>query len=53
MSAWARRSIDGKAAQKIVPPRIPWWKGPSADSEEKREPASDIATVVGGQSESA
>jgi len=39
--------IDGKAAQKIVPPRsrTPWWKGPGADSEEKHEPASDIDTV--------
>src|SRR5947209_6082053 len=24
---------------------IPWWKGLCADSEEKREPASDIDTV--------
>src|SRR5436305_5833037 len=41
-------SLDGKAAQKIVPPRlrIPWWKGLGADSEEKREPASDINTRV-------
>ena len=39
---------DGKAVQKIVPPRlrIPYWKGPGADSEEKREPASDIDTGV-------
>ena len=35
---------DGKAAAKIAPPRprIPWWKGLGADSEEKREPVSDI-----------
>ena len=41
-------SPDGKAAPKIVPPRlrIPYWKGLGADSEEKREPASDIDTVV-------
>jgi hypothetical protein len=41
------RSSDGKAAQKIVPPhlRIPYWKGPGADSEEKHEPASDTAVV--------
>ena len=41
-------SLDGKAAQKIVPPRlrIPWWKGLGADSEEKREPVSDINTAV-------
>ena len=41
------RSSDGKAAQKIVPPglRIPCWKGPGADSEEKHEPASDTAVV--------
>src|SRR6267142_963606 len=41
-------STDGKAARKIVPPRlrIPYWKGLGADSEEKHEPASDIDTVV-------
>jgi hypothetical protein len=34
----------GKAAQEIVLPRsrIPCWKGLRADSEEKREPVSDI-----------
>jgi hypothetical protein len=34
MSAWTGRHIDGKVVQKIVPPhpRIPWWKGPGADS---------------------
>ena len=46
MSAWTCRSINGKAAAKIVPacsPRIPWrWKGLGADSEEKREPVSDV-----------
>jgi hypothetical protein len=38
----------GKADPKIIPPRlrIPRWKGLSADSEEKHEPASDIDTVV-------
>jgi hypothetical protein len=25
---------------------IPWWKGLGADSEEKREPVSDIDTTV-------
>jgi len=37
---------DGKAAPEIAPPRlrIPWWKGLGADSEEKREPVSDIDT---------
>ena len=47
MSAWTCRSSDGKAAVKIVPPRlrIPWWKGLGADSEEKHEPASDIDTA--------
>src|SRR5471032_2539744 len=45
-------SPDGKAVPKavpkIVPPRlrIPYWKGLGADSEDKREPASDIDTVV-------
>jgi len=44
MSAWTCRQLDGKTDQKIVPPRprIPWWKGPGADSGEKHEPASDI-----------
>jgi hypothetical protein len=48
MSAWTCRLSDGKAVQKIVPPRfrIPWWKGPGADSEEKREPVSDIDTAL-------
>ncbi len=48
MSAWTYRHTDGKAAEEIVPPRlrIPYWKGLGADSEEKREPASDIDTVV-------
>ena len=48
MSAWTCRHTDGKAAVKIVPPRprIPWWKGPGADSEEKHEPVSDIDTAV-------
>src|SRR5665647_20925 len=48
MSAWTYRSSDGKADPKIVPPRprIPSWKGLSADSEEKREPVSDINTAV-------
>ena len=48
MSAWTHRSTTGKAAVKIVPPRlrIPWWKGPGADSVEKHEPASDIDTVM-------
>ena len=48
MSAWTYRSSDGKVVVKIVPPRlrIPLWKGPGADSEEKHEPASDIDTVV-------
>ena len=48
MSAWTCRQSDGKAAPKIVPPRsrIPYWKGLGADSEEKREPVSDIDTVV-------
>src|SRR5664280_501236 len=48
MSAWTCRYTDGKAAPKIVPPRprIPWWKGLGADSEEKHEPATDIDTAV-------
>src|SRR6266403_1436449 len=46
MSAWTYCLQDGKAAPKIVPPRlrIPCWKGLGADSEEKHEPASDINT---------
>jgi len=48
MSAWTCRQFAGKAAQEIVPPhpRIPCWKGLGADSEEKREPVSDIDAVV-------
>ena len=48
MSAWTCRTSDGKAAQKIVPPRprIPSWKGLGADSEEKHEPVSDIDIAV-------
>ncbi len=48
MSAWTCRHPDGKADTKIVPPRprIPYWKGLGADSEEKREPVSDIDTAV-------
>jgi hypothetical protein len=49
MSAWTHRCQSaGKAAQKIVPlrPRTPCWKGLGADSEEKREPVSDIDTAV-------
>jgi hypothetical protein len=38
---------EGKAAVKIVPPRprIPWY-GVGADSEEKRDPVSDIDIAV-------
>ena len=48
MSAWTCRQSGGKAVQKIVPPRPrnPCWKGLRADSEEKREPVSDIDTAV-------
>jgi len=48
MTAWTCRQSAGKAAQKIVPPRprTPCWKGLRADSEEKREPVSDIDAVV-------
>ncbi len=40
--------LVGKAAQKIVPPRlrIPCWKGLGADSEEKHEPVNDLDTIV-------
>ena len=49
MSAWTYRCQSaGKAAAKIVPlrSRTPCWKGLGADSEEKREPASDIDIAV-------
>ena len=48
MTAWTCRQSAGKAAQKIVPPRprTPCWKGLCADSEEKREPVSDINAGV-------
>src|SRR5271169_3365575 len=47
MSAWTCRHTDGKAAPKIVPPRlrIPYWKGLGADSEEKHEPVGDTNTA--------
>src|SRR5712672_2279508 len=40
-------STDGKAARKIVPPRlrIPYWKGLGADSEEKHEPVKRFQTI--------
>jgi len=42
------QASDGKADRKIVPPRLrtPCWKGLGAESEEKREPASDIDTAT-------
>jgi hypothetical protein len=48
MSAWICRYSDGKAAAKIVPPRLrtPSWTGLGAESEEKREPASDVEAAV-------
>ena len=49
MSAWTCQCLSaGKAAAKIVPlhPRTPCWKGLCADSEEKREPVSDINTAI-------
>ena len=48
MTAWTCRQSAGEAAQEIVPPhpRIPCWKGLGADSEEKREPVSDINAGV-------
>jgi hypothetical protein len=48
MTAWTCRQSAGKAAQEIVPPRprIPCWKGLGADSEETREPVSDINAGV-------
>jgi len=43
-----RAIARARAARKIVPPRlrIPYWKGLRAESEEKREPVSDIDTGV-------
>src|SRR6516162_4631556 len=48
MSAWICCYSDGKAAAKIVPPRLrtPSWTGLGAESEEKREPASDVEAAV-------
>ena len=48
MSALTYRLQDSKANPKIVPPclRTPCWKGLCAESEEKREPASDIEAAV-------
>ena len=41
-------SLTVRPRSKIVPPcpRIPYWNGLGADSEEKREPVSDIDTAV-------
>ena len=44
MSTWTYRQSDGKAVK--MPPRDLCWKGLGADSEEKREPASDMDTVT-------
>ena len=41
-------SLDGKAAQRLFYLVFECWKGLGADSEEKREPASDIDTGSGG-----
>ena len=48
MSAWICCYSDGKTAAKIVPPRLrtPSWTGLGAESEEKREPASDVEAAV-------
>jgi hypothetical protein len=48
MSAWICRFPDGKTDRKIVlpRPRIPWWNGLGADSEEKHEPVSDAHTAI-------
>src|ERR1700751_4083862 len=48
MSAWICCYSDGKAAAKIVPPRLrsPSRTGLGAECEEKREPASDIEAAV-------
>jgi antitoxin (DNA-binding transcriptional repressor) of toxin-antitoxin stability system len=49
MSAWTYQCQSaGKAAAKIVPlrSRTPCWNGLGADSEEKREPVSDINTAM-------
>ena len=48
-------ALDSAVLSTVTPPyilfhsflsRIPYWKGLGADSEEKREPVSDIDTVV-------
>jgi antitoxin (DNA-binding transcriptional repressor) of toxin-antitoxin stability system len=46
--AWTYRTSDGKAVFQIVPsrPRNPRWKSRGAYSEEKPDPASDIAAVM-------
>jgi hypothetical protein len=47
-AAWICCYSDGKAAAKIVPPRLRTtsWTGLGAESEEKREPASDIEAAL-------
>ena len=47
MSAWTCRSTDqGRPIDCSTCRRIPCWKDLGADSEEKREPVSDIDTAV-------
>src|ERR1700758_3328382 len=41
-------ATQGRPLDCSTSPRIPCWKGPGADSEEKREPVSDIDIAVGG-----
>jgi hypothetical protein len=47
MSAWTCRQLrQGRPKDRSTFPRIPCWNGLGADSEEKREPASDVDTVM-------
>ena len=50
MSAWTCRHIDGGPPERLfhLVFESPWWKGLGAESEEKREPVSDIDTEVVG-----
>ena len=48
MSAWTCRQLTARATERLfhLVFESPWWKGLGAESEEKREPVSDIDTRV-------
>ena len=53
MSAWTYRLRQGRPKDCSTLSSDPMMEGPGADSEEKREPVSDIDTVLVDRSEGA